>query len=276
MEEYIGVDRRRKLPTFHRETLQDWFEEHHDTRTSHEREVVLYNDLYTNHMTPERGKAAVRVLEALGCRVIMPEVGSSGREPLSQGMISTAAEHVHDVYGTFAEHIDAGRDIVVIEPSDLAMFHRDYEHFLPEQSYERLKNSSYDVMEYVFGLLENGADPEALAGPGDAQSTRVAYHSNCQQRTIHKEKYTGAVLERLGFDVAESDVECCGMAGSFGYKEQYYELSMQVGENLREQFTTDDTSDRIVVGSGTSCEKQLDSLFDRPSQHAVELIDPKR
>jgi iron-sulfur cluster protein len=276
MEEYVGVDRRRKLPTFQRETLQEWFEEHHDTRTSHEREVVLYNDLYTNHMTPERGKAAVRALEALGCRVIMPDVGSSGREPLSQGMISTAEEHAHDVYGTLAEHIDAGRDIVVIEPSDLAMFHRDYEHFLPEQSFERIKSSSYDVMEYIFGLLENGADADALAGPADAQTARVAYHSNCQQRTIHKEQYTEAVLDRLGFDVVQSDVECCGMAGSFGYKEQYYELSMEVGDNLQEQFTTDETRDRMVVGSGTSCEKQLDSLFDRPSNHAVELIDPKQ
>ncbi len=274
LERFVGVDRRRELPTFQRDTLRDWVEKRQDPSHSAEREVVLYNDLYTNYMTPERGKAAVRALEALGCRVLVPNLRSSGRAPLSQGMIATAREHARDVYAGLAEHIDAGRDIVVIEPSDLAMFHRDYEHLLPDRSVERLRESASDVMEYVFGLLENGADTEALSGPDDAGSAEVAYHSNCQQRTIHKEHYTEAVLERLGFDVVQSDVECCGMAGSFGYKTQYYELSMDVGQTLAEQFTTEETRDRLVVGAGTSCEKQLDSLVGRPSRHAVELIDP--
>lgn len=91
-------------------------------------------------------------------------------------MIETAERHAHEAYADLAEHIDAGRDVVVIEPSDLAMFASEYEKFLPEQSAERLGNSSYEIMEYVYGLLENGASGEALrAGDGE----RVAYHSHC-------------------------------------------------------------------------------------------------
>ncbi|PSQ49008.1 (4Fe-4S)-binding protein [Halobacteriales archaeon SW_12_67_38] len=241
--------------------------------TDADREAVLYPDVYTNHVHTERGRAAVRVLEALGVTVRVPEVASSGRAPLSQGMLATAERHAHDAYADLAEHIDAGRDVVVIEPSDLAMFAREYGKFLPETSAERMAESSYEVIEYVHGLLENGAERAALRR-GDGE--RVAYHSHCQQRTLGLEAHTVAVLEECEYDVLTSETECCGMAGSFGYKREYYELSMDVGSDLEAQFTTDDARDRTVVASGTSCREQLDSLLERPSRHPVQLLDPAR
>jgi iron-sulfur cluster protein len=271
LERVVGVDARRDLPEFQRETLVDWFENRVSTVPDPTREVVLYPDVYTNHVQVERGKAAVRVLEALGVSVRVPSMPSSGRAPLSQGMIATAEDHAHDVYGSLAEHVDAGRDVVVIEPSDLAMFEREYERFLPEASVERLQANSYEIMEYVYGLLENGADADALRA-GDGHD--VAYHAHCQQRTLGLEAHTVTVLEDLGYDVLTSDVECCGMAGSFGYKDTYYELSMDVGDDLAEQFSTAEARDRTVVASGTSCLEQLDALLSRPSTHPVELIAP--
>ncbi|WP_433628171.1 LUD domain-containing protein [Halomicrococcus sp. NG-SE-24] len=272
LERAVGVDRRRDLPRFRRETLVDWFEDRDAEVRNPTREAVLYPDVYTNHVQVERGKAAVRALEALDVRVRIPDVRSSGRAPLSQGMIATAEEHAHDVYAALAEHVDAGRDVVVVEPSDLAMFDREYEKFLPERSYERLSGNSYEVVEYVFGLLDEGADPGALSS-GDGEE--VAYHSHCQQRTMGLDAHTVAVLEDLGYDVLLSEVECCGMAGSFGYKQEYYELSVDVGDDLREQFTTPDASGRTVVASGTSCLEQLDALLRRPTRHPVELVAPE-
>ncbi|KAB1196110.1 MULTISPECIES: LUD domain-containing protein [Haloferax] len=273
MERTLGIDARRELPAFQRETLKDWFDARDSRVQNPTRTAVLYPDVYTNHVQVERGKAAVRALEALGVDVVVPDVRSSGRAPLSQGMIATAEDHAHDVYAGLAEYIDEGRDIVVIEPSDLAMFDSEYEKFLSEKSFERLSEQSFEVMEYVYGLLENGADADALA---QTQSEKVAYHSHCQQRTLGLEGHTEAVLAELGYDVATSDVECCGMAGSFGYKSEYYELSMDVGSDLKRQFQTDETHDRTVVASGTSCLEQLDSLLRRPTQHPVELIAPGR
>ncbi|PSP71704.1 (4Fe-4S)-binding protein [Halobacteriales archaeon QH_9_66_26] len=276
LERFLGVDRRRDLPEFERETLVEWFESRGGSRvsaTDADREAVLYPDVYTDHVHTERGRAAVRVLEALGVAVRVPEVASSGRAPLSQGMLATAERHAHDAYADLAEHIDAGRDVVVIEPSDLAMFAREYGKFLPETSAERMAESSYEVIEYVHGLLENGAERAALRR-GDGE--RVAYHSHCQQRTLGLEAHTVAVLEGCEYDVLTSETECCGMAGSFGYKREYYELSMDVGSDLEAQFTTDDARDRTVVASGTSCREQLDSLLERPSRHPVQLLDPAR
>lgn len=276
VERFLGIDQRRDLPEFERETLRKWFGARGGPRvspTDADRQAVLYPDAYTNHVQVERGKAAVRVLETLGVSVRIPEVASSGRAPLSQGMIGTAERHAHNAYADLAEHIDAGRDVVVIEPSDLAMFANEYEKFLPEKSADRLDSSSYEIMEYIYGLLENGAESQKLcAGDGE----QVAYHSHCQQRTLGLEAHTVAVLSDLGYDVLTSETECCGMAGSFGYKREYYELSMDVGNELESQFRAEDARDRTVVASGTSCLEQLESLLERSSQHPVQLVDPYR
>jgi iron-sulfur cluster protein len=270
LDRWVGIDRRRELPAFQRETLRKWFAERESTATGEAGEVVLYPDVYTNHVQVERGKSAVRVLEALDVEVHVPDVGESGRAPLSQGMVSTARREARDTYDALSGHLDAGRDVVVIEPSDLAMFRREYERFLPDSSFERLAENSYEVMEYVYGLLEHGGDRDALA-PGDGE--RLAYHSHCQQRTLGLAVYTESILDRLGYDVTTSDAECCGMAGSFGYKSEYYELSTSVGESLLAEL---DTQGRWVVASGTSCLEQLEGLLDRPTVHPVQVVDPRR
>jgi Fe-S oxidoreductase len=191
-------------------------------------------------------------------------------------MIATAESAAEDVYAGIAPHLDAGRDVVVIEPSDLATFRREYERFLPADSYERLAAASYDAMEYAFGLLEHGADPAVLRAPsegtGPASGERIAYHPHCQARTVEVSEYATATFERLGYDVRVSDTECCGMAGSFGYKTDYYELSVDVGEPLVEQFGD---TDRTVVAPGTSCTEQLDDLLAASPRHPIEVIAPR-
>ncbi len=226
MEHLFGIDRRRPLPEFKRETLRKWFARRPNTPAASAREVVLYADAYTNHVRTGRGKAAVRTLEALGAHVHLPRVPDSGRAPLSQDMIAAATRRAEAVWRALAEHVEAGRDVVVIEPSDLAMFKRDYEKLLPEAAFQQLHDRSFDVMAYIERLVQDGASTEALCRGGERG---VAYHSHCQQRTLGLEAPTVALLKELGYDVQTSDVECCGMAGSFGYKAEYYELSMKVG-----------------------------------------------
>ncbi|GAB7094849.1 LUD domain-containing protein [Halolamina litorea] len=276
LERGLGVDARRGLPEFQRETLQKWdrkrdaaVREPHDDRA-----VVLFPDVFTNYVDPERGKAAVRVLEALGVPVRVAGVVGSGRAPFSQGMIATAREQAEAVDDALSPHLDAGRDAVFVEPSDLAMVRSEYEKLLPANRAETLAGGSYEVLEYVYGLLENGVDPEPLPR-GDGE--RLTYHAHCQQRTLGLDAHTEAVLGRLGYDVATTEAECCGMAGSFGYKADYYDLSVAVGESLADEVReSDGPEDRRVVASGTSCEEQLTDLLDRSATHPIELLDPER
>ncbi len=288
LDRYLGIAPKRELPEFASTTLVEWFESRQPRapNATAERSVVLYPDVYTNYVLVDRGKAAIRTLEALGAHVELAAPTESGRAPLSQGMIATATDHAEAVAADLDPYLDADFDIVVIEPSDLAMFRGEYEKLLDDPTADRLAEHSYDVMEYVYGLLSNGASPASLAGP----DMPVDYHSHCQQRTIGVAAYTEAVLDDLGFDVRTSDIECCGMAGSFGYKSQYYELSMDVGDDLREDFiSADDGIDesvwaddvngagdgqRRLVASGTSCTEQMTDLFGSEVSHPIELIAP--
>jgi iron-sulfur cluster protein len=270
LEEVAGVADKRDLPEFQRTTFTEWFEDRDRVPPiDPDRKVVLYPDLYTNYMMVERGKAAVRALEAMGVEVIVPSAPGAGRAPLSQGMIDTARSKAERVTEKLGPYVAEGYDVVVIEPSDLAMFREDYERLLSEDEHEPLAENSYEILEYVYGLLANGADTEGL---NVATDETVAYHSHCQQRTMGLEEYSLAVLDKCGYDVTTSDVECCGMAGSFGYKEQYYELAMDVGSNLEEQLREADCDH--VIASGTSCTDQIGDLLGEEPSHVIELIAP--
>ena len=270
----LGIDRRRPLPAFKRETLRDWWARR-DAPTGQEgrRRALLYPDLYTNYVHTERGKAAVRTLEALGVRVDVPAVPGSGRPPLSQGMIASAEQKAEAVWAALRAPIEAGRDVIVVEPTDLAMFRRRYRKLLPPAAAEAMREATYDVMDYVGQVLADGGDAGRLQSGGGRP---VAYHSHCQQRTLELEQPTVALLETLGYDVQTSSVECCGMAGSFGYKSEYHELSMQVGEALREQFAAAEREGQAVVASGTSCQEQLRALLETPVHHPIRLIAPSK
>jgi iron-sulfur cluster protein len=269
MERTLGVDSRRPLPTFKRKTLRNWFQERDPQVETPEREVVLYPDAYTNYVHVERGKAAVRVLEALDVAVKIPEVGASGRAPLSQGMVSTARQSAERVFDDLQPHLEEQTDIVVVEPSDIAMFRREYERLVPEEDSDTLAERSFDILEYVYGLLSNGANIDELSTA--SEDSYLAYHGHCQQRTLGLAVYTKAALEEAGYDVLSSEAECCGMAGSFGYKSQYYELSLEAGEPVRDQF---EGENRRVVASGTSCLEQLPTLLGEPATHPVQILDP--
>ncbi|WP_227132281.1 LUD domain-containing protein [Halorubellus salinus] len=270
LEAAAGVAHERDLPEFQRTTFREWFEAREAVPpVDPDRKVVLYPDLYTNYMQVDRGKAAVRALEALDVEVLVPSVPGAGRAPLSQGMIDTARDKAERVAATLGPYVDAGYDVVVVEPSDLAMFRGDYERLLPPESFEPLAENSYEILEYVYGLLANGADADAL---NVTDGETVAYHSHCQQRTMGLEEYSTAVLDSCGYDVTTSDVECCGMAGSFGYKEQYYELAMDVGSNLEDQLRDADCDH--VIASGTSCTDQIGDLLGEEPTHVIELVAP--
>ncbi len=269
LDEYVGVSAHRDLPSFARETLVDWHAGRSDPVSDPRETVLLYPDVYTNYARVERGKAAIRLLEALDVRVELADPTESGRAPLSQGMIDTARERARETYRSLALAVDEGRRIVVLEPSDLALFRDEYDHLLPEAAAERLAEATFSVSEYAYGLLENGADAAALR---DGDGEPVYYHPHCQARTVGVAEYAETLLERAGYDVRTSSVECCGMAGSFGYKSEYYELSVDVGDQLVAEF---DDPDRRLVASGVSCTEQLEALDGRPTEHPVRLLAPR-
>ncbi len=278
MERWLGIDRRRALPVFSRRTLVRAARDLGSTAGKQEgAKAVLFADVYTNYGLPERGLATLRILRALGVNVVVSEAIPEGRAALSQGMIATAKNQARRAAEALEPYLTAGRDILVIEPSALAMFRSDYRHLLDDQDqFERLRERTFEPVEYIARLLEKSGR-RAVAVFDVKRSPvgpRIFFHAHCQQKTIGCATPTEALLREIGFDVAVSSVECCGMAGSFGYKKEFYELSMAVGADLMQQVAAaeKDGGRRALIASGTSCTEQLQASLKRPVLHPMELL----
>jgi iron-sulfur cluster protein len=278
MERFVGLDRRRALPPFPRETLvaaaRGISQEKAKNPTA---KAVLFADVFTNYGLVERGVAALTVLRALGVDVVVSESIPEGRAALSQGMIATATKYARGAASHLQSFLNEGRDIVVIEPSSLAMFRRDFRHLLGNLGQvERFRTHTFEPVEYVARLIQRsaGSPKDFFDVARSPVGKRLFFHAHCQQRTIGSAEPTMALLRAIGFDVATSSVECCGMAGSFGYKKDFYELSMAVGADLSQQVTEAENADgpRALLASGTSCTEQLHAGLHQNVMHPVELL----
>jgi len=278
LERSVGLDPRRKLPLFPQKTLVSAaVRTDGNCAADAVARVALFPDVFTNYGMVERGLAALRVLRAIGADVVITDSLPEGRAALSQGLLATAKEFVQRAASLLDTQIGRGRDIIIVEPSSLAMFRRDARHLLEDSAqFERLRTHTFEPVEYLTRLLRHlGHNPQSVFDVGRSPvGTRLFYHSHCQQKTIGAAAATEEFLRAVGFDVVSSSVECCGMAGSFGYKKDFYELSMAVGEDLFDQVrrAESETAPRALVASGTSCTEQLHAGMHREVLHPIELL----
>ncbi|HJX00169.1 MAG TPA: 4Fe-4S dicluster domain-containing protein, partial [Terriglobales bacterium] len=281
MERFVGVDRRRKLPPFARQTLAHAGKRLAPSKLTASRgRVALFPDIFTNYGSPERGLAAIEVFKSVGIDLIMTEVSADGRASLSQGLIHTAKRQAQHTSEVLLKYIRDGREIVVIEPSVLAMFRLDYRHFLERSVFEEIRAHSFEAGEYLWRIFQERqlSFEDFFAAGRHRLGTKLFYHSHCQQKTIGAAAPTEALLRAAGFDLVTSQVECCGMAGSFGYKTDFYELSLAVGEDLFAQVRAADADggQRTLVATGTSCQEQLHAGFQRKVFHPMEILAESR
>jgi len=279
MEKMVGLDRRRELPPFAKPTLVEAAKKRGTRMSDPKAKAVLFADIFTNHGSPGRGLATLRVFQSLGIDVVVSEACADGRAALSQGLISTAAEQARRTAELLQRYIEDGRDVVLIEPSVLAMFRLDYRRLLTgaegQLMFERLRDHSFDAVEFLWAFMQGIGLDAAKLFPASRHplGKRLFYHSHCQQKTVGSAAATESLLRAAGFDVATSNVECCGMAGSFGYKKEYYDLSMAVGQDLFQQIAAAEAdAPRVLVATGTSCHEQLASGLKRQVFYPTELL----
>jgi Fe-S oxidoreductase len=174
-------------------------------------------------------------------------------------------------------YLDSGRKIVVVEPSVLAMLRFDNKQLLEDEAtVAELAANSFEPLQALWDIATEAHIDLAGLFPASKSrfGTRLFYHAHCQQRTCNAASQTIDLLRAVGFDVVTSSVECCGMAGSFGYKHDYYELSMAVGADLFAQVRAaeQDTEPRVLVASGISCHEQLMAGMGRTVLHPAEVL----
>jgi len=163
----------------------------------------------------------------------------------------------------------------VIEPSFFSLFAVDYKRLLPEHLFTHLKMHTFEAVDYVSRLYESSSDFSEAFNAAKSASTQLFYHSHCQQRSLGLAEPTLRLLRDIGFNVLTSTVECCGMAGSFGYKLGYYEISASLGQQLAKQIeiASESGMETVVLASGTSCTEQIHDFTHTKPIHPLVWLE---
>ncbi len=267
LERTLGIAPDRSLPSFSDESLVSWFEKRGGSRVSPAAatdHVVVFPDTYTNYTDPGPGKAAVAVLEAADVHVEIPSLGPTGRAAYSQGMLELAADRARTLLEELDPSLERGRSVVFVEPSDASMVVDEYASLLSDPRVETLAANAFGICEY----LDRNRLDESIAFDVDAT---ISYHGHCHQKALGSDHHAVGVLRRAGYAVDPLDSGCCGMAGSFGYEANHYDLSRAIGRLLLEQI--DESDAEVVVAPGASCRTQVGDFagHDRPP-HPIEAL----
>ncbi|MGC8595991.1 MAG: LUD domain-containing protein [Candidatus Kryptoniota bacterium] len=282
MENVAGIDRRRAIPPFAPKTLTKQYRKYRRSTNVANKVylpsgIVLFADIYTTYNDPEVGMATIRIFDKLGLPITLSEVYDDGRGSQSQGIIEKAEQKARNLSAYLGRLVDEGNDIIVVEPSVLSMFRRDYKTLLHGDTlFEKLSKHTFDPIEYLNGLIISGRlDLTNHLKKNASPLNRIFYHAHCQLKTIGGGNVTPEFFRRVGFTVDVSNVECCGMAGSFGYKKEYYDISKRVGDDLMSQINRTLSFDKgtVLLASGTSCREQIRSEISIPVYHPVQFLD---
>jgi Fe-S oxidoreductase len=252
------------------QTFDRWFVSRNGRRAAPSQgRVVLFNDCYMTYNYPEIGKAAVKVLEAAGFEVILPEKTCCGRPMISKGLLREAKANAAYNVDRLSEYARQDVPIVGCEPSCILTFRDEYPNLVDDPRAEPLAKHSFMIEEFLVGLMERGA----LNLPFSNRSRSLLLHGHCHQKALIGSGPSLRVLSLLpGATVEEVDSGCCGMAGSFGYEKEHYDLSIAVGSRRLFPAVKAKGPEWEIVAAGVSCRQQIPHGTGRRARHLVEVL----
>ena len=267
----IGVHSKRTLPNLQSKTLRQWFSS--IQQKGHFKSIYLFCDEYTNHFDVELGKKSILLLNKLGYKVFMPAHSESARAYISKGFLEEAKTIATNNVSIFSALISNDKPLIGIEPSAILGFRDEYPNLVDAD----LKSTAENLAQNVFTIEEFLAN-EMNAHKIDiskftTKTETVYYHGHCHQKALSSDVYAETILNiPPNFKVETIDSGCCGMAGSFGYEKEHYDLSQQIGEDRLFPFLRELNTEVIVSASGTSCRHQIREGVNKTSLHPIEIL----
>jgi len=260
-----GMPRQRRIPAFAPQTFRDWFR---GRRPLHfgDTPVLLWPDTFNNYFLPDTSKAAVDVLETAGFEVRLPRANlCCGRPLYDWGMLDRAKSLLLQILDALAPEVEAGTPLVVLEPSCAAVFRDELINLFPnDQRARRLSRQTFLFSEF----LEKRARHFKL--PSLARKALI--HGHCHHKSLMKMTDEEAVLQRMGIDYQAPAPGCCGMAGSFGFEADKYQVSMDVGGLELLPAVRKAPAESLIIADGFSCREQIAQGTDRHALHLAEVI----
>jgi Fe-S oxidoreductase len=269
----IGFAPERQVPLLAKESLRKWYRKPTKPKGQSIGKVYLFADEFTNENESGIGIKAILLLNKLGYEVVIPKHRESGRTFLSKGMVKTAQKVARDNVEMLAGLISAKTPLLGIEPSALLTFRDEYPDLLAgdlkEKAKELAKNSLL-IDEFLAQQDEKGKIDKHRFTFNKAD---IKLHGHCQQKAIASTAPTRRMLEiPSNYKVSEIKSGCCGMAGSFGYEKEHYELSMKIGEMILFPAVREASPREIIAAPGTSCRHHILEGTGREALHPIEIL----
>jgi FAD/FMN-containing dehydrogenase/Fe-S oxidoreductase len=261
-----GMPQARRVPAFAPYTFKQWFAHRHAPAPDANRpRVILWPDTFNNHFHPRTAINAVGVLERAGFQVDVPrEPVCCGRPLFDYGMLDTAKAWLGDVLRVLGPDIERGTPVVGLEPSCVAVFRDELRELRPaDEAAKRLSKQTFMLSEF---LNDQGFKYPKLR-------RKAIVHGHCHHQAIMKLDAEEQALRALGLDVHVLDSGCCGMAGSFGFERDHYDVSMKVGERVLLPEVRRAEKDALIVADGFSCRTQIEQATDRRALHLADVLE---
>jgi FAD/FMN-containing dehydrogenase/Fe-S oxidoreductase len=267
-EHLFGIDRRRTLPTWSRRT----FTELSAGRGSDDADVIVFNDTFTNYYEPSIGVAVLDVLQAAGLRVgVAPNV-CCGRPLISKGLLARARERARENVQRLYAEAEAGRKIVFCEPSCLSAVREDAPSLLRGEEQRRAEivaSASVSFEQYLESEFGSGRVHLEF----DEDPVQILLHPHCHQKSMGLLSVAKALFGRLPRStINDPDAGCCGMAGSFGYSRDHFEVSRQIGERRLFPAIRSSSPGTVIAASGFSCRHQIHDFTGSEALHPAVVL----
>ncbi|HET9486997.1 MAG TPA: FAD-linked oxidase C-terminal domain-containing protein [Chryseosolibacter sp.] len=270
----IGFAPKRSMPKISPVSWKKWFvSEFRPTVKQPVKTVYLFIDELLNYNEAGIGITAVKLLDRLGYQMVVLNHHESGRSFLSKGLLKEARELARRNVAVFKDKITHDSPLIGIEPSAILTFRDEYPDLLRGEEKEAARKIGYHTL-----MIEEFLSKELEAGHIDLslfkdQGHLIKLHGHCQQKALSTLTHTKKILTRMGnHSVHIIASGCCGMAGSFGYEKEHFELSMQIGELVLFPTVRKQGEDVIIAAPGTSCRHQIKDGTGRRSLHPVEIL----
>jgi FAD/FMN-containing dehydrogenase/Fe-S oxidoreductase len=270
LEKVAKIDSRRILPDFSRELFEKWFNKYDQGNIKYEKKVVLFDDTYIRFHEPQVGVSAVELLNSCGYEVILAKAGCCQRPRISNGFLKLAKEAGLKTIKGLDGYIQEGLKVVVCEPSCASALVDDLPDLIGDRDLrDRIKANVLMIDVFLYEEITAGRLEVKFKPIVD----QVIYHGHCHQKALFGTTAMKTLYEKTeGLSCSEIQAGCCGMAGSFGYEKEHYDLSMKIGEDRLFPAIRNDNKKSTVVACGFSCRHQIESGTQVKPVHWVETI----
>ncbi|MDX2305878.1 MAG: FAD-linked oxidase C-terminal domain-containing protein [Microscillaceae bacterium] len=270
----MGFAPERSMPPLHNTTLKKWFRnQFKPSQTPFTRKVYLFADEFTHYNDVQVGITTVKLLNALGYEVIIPTHEESGRTYLSKGLLKKAQKLARKNVNLLKGLISPEAPLIGIEPSAILTFRDEYLDLLSGEdkiAAQKIALCAFTIEEFLAQEMDKGyIRPEMFT----TDQKLIKYHGHCHQKALSSLTPSKKILTLpTNYEMHLIPSGCCGMAGSFGYEKEHYELSQQIGELVLFPTVRKQGEEVIIAAPGTSCRHQIKDGTGRIALHPVEIL----